>query len=170
MSGPPFNNVDSAMYWAFEVVSRDIVDISSIYRRRDQQREHEADLDVWERHGQAGAIIGIAERHLDADQSAYVLARYGKVRTYLERIEMRLAAHLGTGAHPRRAINKVWLMHCGSPIGIKALCVDMGHCRTEKAVAFRRQLTKPLVEMYVSVHRSLEPQLLANGIVEYAHA
>lgn len=170
MSGPPFRSVDRALAWAFQVVACDIGDISSIYRRRDTDPPHESEWTPFEKHGQAGAILGFADQVLDERERRYVLARYGNGKQDVDRMIDWMAAQLGTGAHQRRALVAVYRMHCGYKVGMRGVAVSMGNVRMETAIDFRRKTMLPLSRTYESVLRKVEPIFLEKGIVEYAHA
>lgn len=170
MSGPPFRSVDRALAWAFQVVACDIGDISSIYRRRDTDPPRESEWTPFERHGQAGAILGFADQVLDQRERMYVLARFGHCEREVERMIEWMAAQLGTGLSKRRALEAVYLMHCGRKVGMRGIAVAMGNVRMETAVQFRRTTMRPLYEVYASMHQKLDPLLVEKGIVVYEHA
>lgn len=169
MSGPPFSSVDRALSWAFAVVARDIGDISSIYKRRDTDPPREAEWTPFEKHGQAGAILGFADQVLDEREKTYVLARFGRDRGCERRMVDWVAALVGTGVHNRRALEKVWAIHCGAKIGRAALAKDMGlGTNWRPALAFKGKVTQQLGHVAQAVTIKLEPVLLEKKIVEYS--
>lgn len=170
MSGPPFRSVDRALAWAFQVVACDIGDISSIYRRRDTDPPRESEWTPFERHGQAGAILGFADQVLDERERIYVLARFGNSQKEIDIVTTWMAAPLGTGVHRKRSLYAVWRMHCGYKVGMKGVAVAMGNVRMEKAVDFRRTTMRPLYDLYASMHQKLDPLLVKKGVVHYDHA
>lgn len=169
MSGPPFRAIDHALYFAFSVLAQDVVDISSIYKRRERDARKAPDLSVWERHGQAGQIIGLVEKHLDYDQQVYVGARFGRVPQCIDAMQQQMLGWLGSGVHPRHGVRAVWSMHCGALGGVKRLARAMGGKRTADVVQFRRQLSRPLQDRYRQIHERLEEPMVSRGIVSFVH-
>lgn len=169
MSGPPFTSVDRALSWAFQVVACDIGDISSIYRRRDTDPPHESEWTPFEKHGQASAILGVADRALGRDERLYLLARFGNVKAEVERMHMHMAAGLGTGVHRMRAVRKAWLIHCGERISARAVGKDLGVGGDIRAAReYLRNVSRGVNETYQRVLQRLEPSFLEKGYVRFA--
>ena len=68
-------------------------------------------LSVHERHAQAAAIIGIAERLQDPARREYIVARFGGITKPEDATLMmgRILAALATGIHGRRGAYKLLL-------------------------------------------------------------
>lgn len=166
-SGPPFRSVDSALYWSFRVVAVDIVKISSIYRRRFPDPD-KPELNVWERHGQAGAILGMAERTLDPHQLTYVLARYGRHDQSRGEMVAHMIAGAGTGVHQRRPYEKVWLCHVGAAVGLRSIAKDLqAGSNWRHAQDFKGRTLDRLQALHNAVNAKLEPELSEAGLLQY---
>lgn len=164
IGGPPFRSMDDALAWAFGQVSKDVCSISSVYRLGQRAGFAGGALNIWERHGQAGQILGIADEVLDQHQAIYVVARYGHDRACRDEIIRRLIAMAGTGIHARRAFEKVWLSHCGVKISAAGLAKDLhAGANWRHADKFRRQASEPLIEVHDAVYRRLDPALRKRG-------
>ena len=156
--------MDDALTWAFNQASKDICSISSIYRLVGVQRvnatKEAGALNIWDRHGQAGQILGIADDVLDHRQAVYVAARYGHVRACRDELIRWVMAAAGTGIHARRAFEKVWMSHCGAKIGGPAIAKDLHEgANWRHGEKFRRRVSDPLIDVHDAVYRRLDPAL-----------
>lgn len=160
----PFPSIDHAVRWAAHVLAHSVVSATSAYRLG-QRGGSVGELTQWDRHAQAAQIIGIVELHCDAFEREYVAACAGN-HSARERMITWMIAQMPTGVHRRRAIQRVWLEHCGAPVRVQALCAELGIGRQE-ARAWRARMWQPLQMLREGVWQKLEGPMIEHGIVEY---
>lgn len=77
-----FKSAHSALGWAYEIINRPIVKMSSVNHMRERLSRPAPPqailgLSTHEQHAQAAAIIGMAERLADPASREYIAARFG---------------------------------------------------------------------------------------------
>lgn len=160
-----FKNVEHALKWAFQVLGTDIVKMSGINSMRGASGSGE--LTPYDRHAQAALIIGMAERVLDVNQMAWVLAKYGGVqhkRMVLDQLAKAIIATLPTGAHSRRGYEKLILCYFGESIGVHAIRKDLA-CSLADVQKHRNTVYDALDAIWNRAYSILDAEMVAKGLI-----
>lgn len=120
-----FRNSDHALKWAFRVSG-------SGAESENKKR------------AQAALIIGMAGRLLDANEMAWVMAKYAKAllggereRQVADQLVKVVIASAGTGAHSRRGYEKLVRIYFGQSITMLSVRTDM-RCRDAQVQEIRK--------------------------------
>jgi len=147
--------------WACAVASAEVLDISSIYRHRGgATHSTPTDLDVWERHAQAGAILGMAERTLSESELTYLAARWGRVPRARAALCRSALKNIGRGT--QKAAETAFKRHCGARLGLHVLAMQLAGSGT---AAFQTRFNRQMDPLYRGVIGKLEPVLLGHGLM-----
>lgn len=133
-----FNDVESALRFAFEMTNRPIVKISSINAMRGAETRSSSELTPYDRHAQAAMILSLCERVLSPLHMAYVRVQFGREASGFDLLVRHLAANFGTGLHNRRGIEQIIRSYCGDRGGLREIKRKLG-CGTLKAAALRER-------------------------------
>lgn len=119
-----FESSEHALRWAYEVLARPIVKISSVNGMRGPERSCEV-MTPQDVHTQAAMIISACERVLSPLQLAYVKIKYGCDGKGLELLLLHVHECLGS-QHSRQTIKHIVLSYCGNGGGIREIKRSVG--------------------------------------------
>lgn len=164
-----FKNVEHALKWAFGVSATVIVKGSGINAMRGSSGS--GDLTPHDRHAQAALIIGMAERVLNVNQMAFVLAKFGCAlnggeheRAVADQLTKVVIASLPTGMHSRRGYEKLIRCHFGAVIGVQAIRKDLA-CGMADVQKHKKIVNDALSDVWNSAYMTLDANMLEHGLI-----
>lgn len=164
---PIFRNVADVLRWSFSVLATEVGG-ANIFSQFMPGRSSSRDMGgAWDRHAQAGIVLGSVERMHEHYGYAMVLAhgdRLARERA-ADKLAPRIAATMGTGLHRRRAI-QLALLHVTRTPGYKlATVADALECGRWKA----RKFSKKVMQIYGYYRDQAEDTLreqLGSGLIK----
>lgn len=164
-----FKSADHALKWAFQVSGTPIVKMSSINSMRGA--EGNGDMTPHDRHAQAALIVGMAERLLDVNEMAWVMAKYAAVlrggeyeRPVADQLVKVVIAGAGTGQHSRCGYEKLVRIYFGQEIGIPAVRKDLG-CGNTKAHEVKKAVFDSLDSIGNRTFGVLDDEMRRAGLI-----
>lgn len=155
-----FHSPERALKWAFETISRPIVNISSVKGSVSEG----GDCGAHDRHAEAALILALCERILPTLHMAYVRIQFGRESIGLDVLSHHLAANFGTGVHSRRSIELIIRAYCGEKIGLREIRRSL-NCGMLKAVSLRNMAYDSLDAIHAQAMDRIRMEMDAKGLL-----